>query len=209
MSDYDSLLDRAKEEIPDEIASGERFQLPELEIQKEGKKTIVRNFGDILDKMNREPDEVVARLLRQIGAAGTYEDRKLRLQGEHTKSTIQDRLDGYIERYVLCSECGRPDTHLDKENRTLVLKCDACGGHRPVQARKQTSQTEEETAAVEENEVYELKIEDTGRQGDGVAHKDKFTIFVEGAGKGQVVKAKINNISGTLAFGELVEVIEG
>lgn len=208
MTDYDSLLDRAKEEIPEAISTGERFELPDLEISKQGKTTIVRNFDDILDAVNREADEVVPRLLREIGAAGSYEDRRLTLQGEHTKSTIQDRLDRYVDSYVICSECGRPDTHLLKEGRTLVLKCDACGGHRPVQARKQTTQTEESKEAVEEGEVYEVKIEDTGRQGDGVAHVDKYTMFVSGSRKGQVVKAKVNNISGTLAFADAIEVVE-
>jgi translation initiation factor 2 subunit 2 len=208
MTDYDSLLDRAKEEIPEPIPQQERFQLPDVEVRKQGETTVVTNFADILDRLNREPDEVVPRLLREMGAAGDYENRQLTLKGDHRRSTIEDRLEKYVETYVLCSECGRPDTSLEKENRTLVLQCDACGGHRPVRARKPTAEKEEEAEAVEEGEVYELKIEDTGRQGDGVAHKDKYTIFVEGAGKGQVVKAKINNISGTLAFGELVEVVD-
>ncbi len=208
MTDYDALLERAKEEIPEAISTGERFELPDLETTKQGKTTVVRNFGDILEAMNREPDEVVPRLLRELGAAGSYEDRRLTLQGDHGKRTIQDRLDRYVEGYVICSECGRPDTHLIKENRTLVLKCDACGGHRPVQARKQTQQTEESKEAVEEGGVYEVKIEDTGRQGDGVAHVDKYTMFVTGSRKGQVVKAKVNNVSGTLAFADAIEVIE-
>lgn len=208
MSDYDSLLERAKEEIPEPISTGERFELPELEVAKEGKATVVRNFADVLDAMNREPEEVVARLLREIGAAGNYEDRRLKLQGDHARRTIQDRLDRYVESYVICSECSRPDTNLVKDGRTLVLQCDACGAHRPVQARKQTTQVEEEAEAVEEGGTYEVKIEDTGRQGDGVAHVDKFTMFVSGSRKGQVVKAKVNNVSGTLAFADVVEVIE-
>lgn len=208
MSDYDSLLARAKEEIPEPISTGERFELPDLEVAKEGKATVVRNFADVLDAMNREPDEVVARLLREIGAAGNFEDRRLKLQGDHARRTIQDRLDRYVESYVICSECSRPDTNLVKDGRTLVLQCDACGAHRPVQARKQATQVEEEAEAVEEGGTYEVKIEDTGRQGDGVAHVDKFTMFVSGSRKGQVVKAKVNNVSGTLAFADVVEVIE-
>ena len=207
MRDYDSLLARAKEEIPEPVSTGERFTLPDLECQLEGKQTIVRNFGDVLDKINRTADEVVSRLLRELGAAGTYEDGRLALQGKHTPKTIQDRLDSYVEMYVICSECGRPDTHLVKQDRTLVLQCDACGGHRPVQVRKQKVVKEEEKI-LEEGKEYEVKIEDMGRQGDGVAHKDKYTIFVSGAAKGQVVKVYINNISGTLAFGDAVEVVE-
>lgn len=208
MRDYDALLSRAKEELPEPVSTGERFTLPDLEAYLEGKQTVVRNFGDILEKLNRDADEVVPRLLREIGAAGTYEDGRLSLQGKHTPRTIQDRLDKYVETYVICSECGRPDTHLTKQDRTLVLKCDACGGHRPVQARKQKQKGQEEEKALEEGKEYEVKIEDTGRQGDGVAHKDKYTIFVSGARKGQIVKVYINNISGTLAFGDATEIVE-
>jgi translation initiation factor 2 subunit 2 len=206
--DYDALLDRAKDEIPEAISTGERFELPDLEVGKEGKTTVVRNFADVLDAMNRESGEVVPQLLRELGAAGDYEKPRLHLQGDHNSRTIQDRLDRYVENYVICTECGRPDTNLVKEDRTEILQCDACGAHRPVQARKQASQHEEEADAVEEGGTYEVKIEDTGRQGDGVAHVDKYTMFVTGAKKGQVVKAKVNNVSGTLAFADAVEIIE-
>ncbi len=207
--DYDSLLNRAREQIPEDIShGGERFQLPDLEVQREGKTTIVRNFKDILETMNRDEEEVVPRLLRELGAAGKYEEGRLTLQGEHPGKSIQERLDKYLEVYVFCAECSSPDTHLDKQGRTLVLQCDACGAHRPVRVRKQAKKSEESEEAIEEGKIYEMKIEDTGRQGDGVAHLDKYTIFVTGARKGMIVKALINNISGTLAFAEMTEVVD-
>jgi translation initiation factor 2 subunit 2 len=44
-----------------------------------------------------------------------------------------------------------------------------------------------------------------GNKGDGIAKVDKYLIFVPSAVKGEIVKAKIKKISGTLAFAEVVE----
>ncbi|HDM92466.1 MAG TPA: translation initiation factor IF-2 subunit beta, partial [Candidatus Korarchaeota archaeon] len=38
----------------------------------------------------------------------------------------------FIERYVICPICGRPDTKLVKVKRTLMQKCMACGAETPV-----------------------------------------------------------------------------
>ena len=203
-ADYDALLQRAKSKLPGALSSGERFQLPELDIQQEGKVTMVRNFGDVLDKVRRQEKDVVPILLREIGTAGTYADGRLTLQGRVPQKTIEDRVQAYIDLYVICSECGRPDTHLEKQERTLILRCEACGGHRPVRVRKIKEEVVKPEAAVVEGKTYEVMIEDTGRRGDGVARIDRFTIFVKGAKKGQAVKVKINNVSGTMAFGDVV-----
>ncbi len=44
-----------------------------------------------------------------------------------------------------------------------------------------------------------------GNKGDGIAKMDKYLIFIPNTVKGEIVRAKINKISGTLAFAELVE----
>jgi len=83
-----------------------------------------------------------------------------------------------------------------------MLRCGACGAFRPV-AKRSTSSSQQNTATLEEGKTYEVKITGTGREGDGVAEKGKYTIFVPGASEGQVVTAYIENISGTLAFAKL------
>jgi translation initiation factor 2 subunit 2 len=84
-----------------------------------------------------------------------------------------------------------------------MLRCEACGAFRPVQKRSGSSTRQQSTEAVEEGKTYEVKITGTGRKGDGVAEKGKYTIFVPGAQEGQVVNIYIENISGTLAFARL------
>jgi translation initiation factor 2 subunit 2 len=104
----------------------------------------------------------------------------------------------YTETFVLCSECGRPDTKINKEGRILVLECEACGAHRPVNVRKSTKVAENE--GIKEGGVYEVMVEDVGRKGDGVAKLDKYIIYVPGAAKGTRLKVKIQKISGNVAF---------
>ena len=83
-----------------------------------------------------------------------------------------------------------------------MLRCQACGAFRPV-SKGSSNTTQQNVATLEEGETYEVKITGTGREGDGVAEKGKYTIFVSGAREGQVVNAYIESISGTLAFGRV------
>ena len=54
--------------------------------------------------------------------------------------------------------------------------------------------------------TYDLTVKDIGRKGDGVAYYDKYIVYVPGAVKGSTLKVKIEKISGTVAFGQVVAV---
>ena len=116
-------------------------------------------------------------------------------------SQVMGRLKAYLNTFVLCSECGKPDSRLVKDGRVLVLECDACGAHRPVKVPKATAV---EGPALVVGNTYDLLIQDLGKKGDGIAKVDKYIIFVPGTTKGTVVKVKIENISGSTAFGQVV-----
>ena len=51
---------------------------------------------------------------------------------------------------------------------------------------------------------YDVKIEDQGRTGDGIARIDGFVLFVPGAEVGQEVKIKVNATRQKFGFAELV-----
>lgn len=201
---YADLLKRARAKVPATVGTGERFQMPMVEVLQEGKTTVVRNMEDVLDKLNRKEDHLIPILLRELGTAGSYEGGRLVLQGKLTEDNIQGRLAKYVETFVICGECGRPDTHLVKEERTTIVKCDACGAHRPVKAGPKKIAAKPEEAVVE-GKTYEVMIEDRGQRGDGIARRDRYTIFVKGAQKGQQVHVKITKVTGTLAFAEVAQ----
>jgi predicted RNA-binding protein with TRAM domain len=60
-------------------------------------------------------------------------------------------------------------------------------------------------APVNVGEEHDVKIEDMGRSGDGIAKIEGFIIFVPNTKKGQEVKIKITETKRNLAFAELVE----
>jgi len=52
--------------------------------------------------------------------------------------------------------------------------------------------------------VYELEIQEVGRQGDGVARVKGFVVFVKNTKKGDKVKAKIVKVAGRFAIAEVI-----
>jgi translation initiation factor 2 subunit 2 len=196
--EYLSLLERAKEKLPETIEKHERFTVPEPDVFQEGKTTVIRNFGDIVDALRREPEHIIQYLLRELGTPGHLEGRRLILKAKIAPQQLTDRIMAYTETFVLCSECGRPDTRINKEGRVLILECEACGAHRPVNVRKQAAKVEE--AAIVEGNIYEVMIEDVGKKGDGVARKENYIIYVPGTVKGSRVRVKITKRSGNVAF---------
>lgn len=203
MNDYLASLERALKKLPEIKASGERFVVPEPKLLTEGKTTVLENFAGIVDKLNREPEHVFKFLLRELGTAGKIDGSRAIFQGRFASSTVSELIDAYVKEYVTCSECGRPDTHLIKSERILTLRCDACGAHRPVTKRRAAAVVKEE--ALSEGGTYDVRIYALGSKGDGIAKKDKYTIYVPNAAKGETVKIKIKKISGNLAFAEFLE----
>jgi predicted RNA-binding protein with TRAM domain len=60
------------------------------------------------------------------------------------------------------------------------------------------------SAPINEGEEYDVKIEDVGRDGDGIARIEGFVVFVSGAKLGEEVKIKINSTRRNFAFAEKV-----
>lgn len=206
MNDYLANLDRALKQVPEIKGSGERFVVPEPKLLTEGKTTVLENFAGIVDKLNREPEHIFKFLLRELGTAGKIDGSRAIFMRRLTTDVVTELINAYVKEYVTCSECGRPDTHLIKSERILTLRCDACGAHRPVTKRRATTIAKEE--ALTEGETYEVRIDAVGSKGDGIAKKDKYTIYVPGTVKGDKVKIKIKKITGNLAFAEFIEKIE-
>ena len=61
---------------------------------------------------------------------------------------------------------------------------------------------------VEKNEEYIVDIIDQGFEGEGIAKIDNFTIFIEGAIKGEKCKILIVKVTTSHAFGKLIEILE-
>lgn len=200
--DYLALLEKAKNELPDTIEKHERFNVPEVDVFQEGKQTVIRNFGDIVEALRRDPEHLLHFLLREIGAPGSIEGRRVIIKAKVSPTQVTDRISNYTETWVICSECGRPDTHINKEGRVLVLECEACGAHRPVHVSKTVRPLE--TKGVKAGETYDMIIEDVGKKGDGLAKIGNIVIYVPGTIKGSRVKVRVEKVDRNIAFGKVV-----
>jgi len=58
---------------------------------------------------------------------------------------------------------------------------------------------------VEEGKVYDVKIEDMGREGDGLARIENFVVFVAGTKVGDQVKVRITKVLRRMAIAEVVK----
>jgi translation initiation factor 2 subunit 2 len=203
--DYTARLDRAYDALPEIGTADRRLDIPDATAQTDGAFTRFQNLSKVADVLGREPQHIHRYVQSQLGTAGSFENGVGRYNGGFSGTEFDAVVDDYVTAYVTCSECGLPDTRLVTEDRTQMLRCDACGAFRPVEKQATSSNASRRNAdEIEEGNTYELKITGTGRKGDGVAERGSYTVFVTGAQEGDVVEAYIESISGNLAFARLV-----
>ncbi|MDD1716677.1 MAG: translation initiation factor IF-2 subunit beta [Methanoregulaceae archaeon] len=197
---YEVLLKKAYTHVTEPSESHERFMVPEAKSYIEGKTTVLENFAEISNIARRDPDHLMKFLLGELGTAGKIDGNRAIFNGKFENSLIVTLIRNYVEDYVICSECGKPDTRLVKDDRFLLLRCDACGGHRPVKKRK--ARTEAISNELQEGAVLEVEIQSVSKRGDGVVKMGKYIMYVANAKPGQKVKVRISRISGSIVFTE-------
>lgn len=130
--DYDALLDRLHKGLPQETKDDIRFEVPPVQSNIQGNRTIIYNFSEIANILHREISHVLKYLLKELGTAGDVDGHRVILQGRFNTPLISKRVDNYVSEFVTCSECGKPDTQFIREERVRLLKCMACGARHPI-----------------------------------------------------------------------------
>lgn len=126
--DYDEMLDRALEETPDIEGDSDRFDVPDPDVRQEGNVSVYENFQATVRRLGREEDHVMKFLQNELGTSGHIDESgRARLTGDFNERRIQQAIEEYTEEFVLCSECGLPDTHIVREQGVVLLQCEACG----------------------------------------------------------------------------------
>ena len=126
--DYDDMLDRAIEDTPDIESESHRFDVPDPDVRQEGNMTVYENFQATVRRLDREAEHVMKFLQDELGTSGHIDESgRARLTGEFGERRIHGAIEAYTEEFVLCSECGLPDTRLVREQGAVLLRCEACG----------------------------------------------------------------------------------
>lgn len=199
---YEVLLKKAYAGVTVQSESTERFNVPEAKSYIEGKTTVLENFAEIADIVRRDQDHLMKYLLGELGTAGKIDGTRAIFNGKFEPALINGLIKSYVDDYVICSECGKPDTRLVKDDRVLLLRCDACGGHRPV--RKRRARTEPAGSELQEGQELDVEIQSVSKRGDGVVRMGRYIMYVPRGKPGQKVKVRITRISGSIVFTEQV-----
>lgn len=111
-----------------------RYKMPKLMSKIEGKgngiKTVIPNMSDVARSLSRPPSYTTKYFGCELGAQVKCDDKTDRyiVNGVHEPEKLQNLLDGFITKFVLCGSCLNPETNLVFTKDGRILKdCQACG----------------------------------------------------------------------------------
>ncbi|KKY15157.1 putative eukaryotic translation initiation factor 5 [Phaeomoniella chlamydospora] len=122
-----------------------RYKMERIQSKIEGKgngiKTVVVNLSSVSQSLARPPSYVIKYFGFELGAqtnTNPSDDRWI-INGAHEAGKLQDQLDGFINRFVLCKNCKNPETDVVIKDGNIVLDCKACGQRSNVDLRQKLS----------------------------------------------------------------------
>lgn len=139
-----------------------RYKMERLQSKIEGKgngiKTVIVNLTSVANSLDRPPAckqphplvysssnlrvaDVIKYFGFELGAqtnTNPADDRWI-INGAHDASKLQDYLDGFISKFVLCKKCKNPETVMEVKNGGITLDCKACGQISQVDLRLKLS----------------------------------------------------------------------
>ncbi len=129
---YEEMLKKGRKEIPKSVLEVDRFVIPKIRGHIQGNKTVLSNFFQIADTLGREPDFFLKYILKELGTPGETKKPLVILGRKVSASRINEKINEFAKKYVICNVCGKPETKLTKKNRIQFIKCNACGARYPV-----------------------------------------------------------------------------
>ena len=125
--DYEAMLKRGKEQLPENIRHTERFEIIKVKGLVQGNKTILSNLGQIADQLQRPIEHLLKYLNKELAARGEMKDTYTVFNTKLPATRVNEKIASYVEQYVMCKECGRPDTRMAKQGPAWMILCQACG----------------------------------------------------------------------------------
>ncbi|KAG6013560.1 hypothetical protein E4U54_006576 [Claviceps lovelessii] len=122
-----------------------RYKMERLQTKIEGKgngiKTVIVNVSSVGASLARPASFIIKYFGFELGAMTNHDPKDDRwiINGAHEAGKLQDHLDGFINKFVLCKSCKNPETDVKIENDRILLDCKACGQRTAVDLRLKLS----------------------------------------------------------------------
>lgn len=133
-TDYKEMLKRARTQLPPKMHEHKRFEIPHPRGSTIGMRTVLHNYKEICDALNRDPRHMLKFFAKEMATAGTIDGARAVFQGKFRRDTFERLIKRYVDYFVVCPVCKRPDTKIVKEKRLSFLICDACGARSSVRS---------------------------------------------------------------------------
>ena len=111
MESYEKMLEHGMKNLPNTSIEKGRFEMPKVQGHIEGNKTIINNFLQIADQLRRKPEHILKFLQRELATPGIVKEGRLTLGRKIGSVQINEKVEKYAKIFVICRECGKPDTH--------------------------------------------------------------------------------------------------
>lgn len=134
LDNYDDLLNKAYEKIPENVKKFSRFETPKVELRIESRNTFVTNFDKIINTLNRDR-HFLGIFLKSAGTMGEIRGQQLFMKGQYKEQVLNRLIENYTKTYVLCNICNKPDTQIQREGKKIYLKCTACGAREEIKEK--------------------------------------------------------------------------
>lgn len=136
MAEYEKLLEKAYKEVKTiDTSNGERFEIPKVRGQVQGKSTIITNLTEIASYIRRPVEHLAKFLFKELATPGRIQNDRLMLNAKLNSSRVNDKIELYIKEFVLCHECKKPDTEIISEKGIKFKHCLACGAKYPIKSK--------------------------------------------------------------------------
>ena len=133
--EYEQLLKRARSQLPESVFEKERFEIPKVLGHLQGNKTVISNFHKIAEALGRPVEHLLKYILKELASPGRLRPNALIVGTKVSASRVNEKIRQYANEFVLCTECGKPDTKIVKEGEFAFLRCLACGSKKTVKSK--------------------------------------------------------------------------
>lgn len=127
MYSEDYLLDRIYQVIGDGGIKG-KINMPKPETNIANKKTFLKNYADILKKIEREHIISFSDFLKNelTCDASVNGEGELVICGIFRPASFEKVIKNYCLKYIQCKSCKGGDTQIIKENKITFIDCQKC-----------------------------------------------------------------------------------
>ena len=129
---YEQLLKKAYSKLKVVGTSSERFEIPKVQGQIEGKNTIITNISQIASYFRRPVEQIAKFLQKELAVYGKLENDRLILNTKLNSSKVNEKIELYAKQFVICPVCSKPDTEQSTEKGIKFKHCLACGAKSPI-----------------------------------------------------------------------------